>query len=127
MPTPLWKPGQSGNPKGRPKADFDLPAVCRSLVPEAVDVVTDILRNSEDERMRFAAASWLTDRGYGKAPLTISSESGQSLTILHLIAAKDVSDQLAALTHDKAPQHPQIEGAAEPVSTPVDISAPALE
>jgi hypothetical protein len=80
-----WKPGQSGNPGGRPKG---LASAVRAVAPpeqlakfylavylagtdESLlnDELRAILGTSKVTlRDRLQAADWLTERGYGKAP-----------------------------------------------------------
>jgi hypothetical protein len=59
----LWKPGQTGNPGGRPKG---IAAKAREHTDKAVEVLVAGM-NDEDARVRIAAAREILDRGYGKA------------------------------------------------------------
>jgi hypothetical protein len=90
-PASAWRPGQSGNPRGRPKAPFDIAAMCREHAPEAVATLVAALR---DPRHKVAAAEALLNRGFGKPVQPLHSET-QS-TVLHLIAAQHVSRELIA-------------------------------
>ena len=98
--------------------------MCRGHTLAAVKVLVAALDDG-DKRIAVAAARELLDRGHGKAPLQIETSGPQSITVLHLVAARDVSQQLAALLGTEIA--PQIEGTAGPVERPADISAPALE
>lgn len=81
-----WKPGQSGNPSGRPKGLPGMATRCRELFDElGLPLFEKLLRGEPIEvteerrgkvvkRMwyptvgdRVEAAKWLADRGYGKA------------------------------------------------------------
>jgi hypothetical protein len=72
---PRWKPGQSGNPSGRPKGlAHYIQAQTRKGV-ELVDWYLGIWRGAPAplERVpkaaeRFEAAQWLSDRGWGRPP-----------------------------------------------------------
>jgi hypothetical protein len=94
-----------------------------------------------DRKVRGFAALALLDRGYGKPRQTIESDGPPSLSMMHLIAARSISDKLqSALEAGTAP--PTIDGIAEPqqrrnaqphqpngsdIGMPIDLSTPALE
>lgn len=69
-----FKPGQSGNPGGRPKG---LGAKAREYGDRCIEVLADAL-DSADVKTRIAAARELLDRGYGK-PLTMTAEVSNRL------------------------------------------------
>jgi len=63
--------GKSGNPLGRPKRtpeEAELIEACRAKTPEALGVIQDLMDNSANDRVRLAAAQFIIERGYGKAP-----------------------------------------------------------
>lgn len=63
---PPWKPGQSGNPSGRPK-DLITP-LARKYGNEAIQTIYSIMSDQlMDPAVRVKAAALLLDRGYGKA------------------------------------------------------------
>jgi hypothetical protein len=68
-----WKPGQSGNPGGRPKG---IAAIARQHTDKAVQVLVDGME-SPDERVKIAAAKEILDRGYGKAPVFTADLTGK--------------------------------------------------
>ncbi len=118
----LWKPGQSGNPKGRPKSPDDLPALCRSHTREAVEKLVEIMR-ADDHGKALNAVQQLLDRGWGRPVTPIVDETeGTSLTLLHLIAARRVGEVLQAAMDGKA--EPET---GETKSATIDYSVPALE
>lgn len=73
-----WKPGQSGNPKGRPKSGESLAETLRTAVsPKALlDRMKWLADNAESETVRFHAISWLAERGWGKAPQVVTVNDG---------------------------------------------------
>ena len=75
-----FKPGQSGNPGGRPKG---IAAKAREHTDKCIEVLADALQ-SDEARTRIAAAHELLDRGYGKA----------------IAMSADVTNQLDALDDD---------------------------
>ena len=69
QPNPGFKPGQSGNPGGRPKG---LAKRVRELVGEDGERIIEFMAsvmNDETARKadRLEAAKWLADRGFGRA------------------------------------------------------------
>ena len=60
--------GQSGNPSGKPKRDYNLREICRQYTQEAVETLVFLMLNSDKDAIRVMCASILLDRGYGKAP-----------------------------------------------------------
>lgn len=64
-----FKPGQSGNPGGRPKG---IAAKAREHGDKALDVLAAAL-DDDDPKTRIAAAKEILDRGYGK-PLTMTAD-----------------------------------------------------
>lgn len=73
-PKSAFKPGQSGNPGGRPKKTEEqrtLEEMCRQRTPEALATVLGIMDKGENERNRLAAAQFVIERGWGKAAQTI--------------------------------------------------------
>jgi len=69
----LFKPGQSGNPGGRPKG---IAAIARQHTDKAVDVLVAAM-DEDDPRVRVAAAKEILDRGYGKAPVFTADLTGK--------------------------------------------------
>jgi hypothetical protein len=70
-PHTLWKKGHSGNPSGRPKRtpeEIELIEACRLKTPDALNVIQDLMVHSTNDRVRLAAAQFIIERGYGKAP-----------------------------------------------------------
>lgn len=69
-PRTAFKPGTSGNPGGRPRRtaeEFELIEACAKKVPEALDTIIDLMKNSKQDSVRLAAATSIIERKYGKA------------------------------------------------------------
>lgn len=66
-----WKPGQSGNPSGRPKVAAEVRALARQYGAEALAKLVALMRHAPDERVQLAAARELLNRGYGKVPQSV--------------------------------------------------------
>jgi len=66
-----FEKGQSGNPGGRPKRtaeEVDLIEACREKTPEALETILQLMDESDNDRVRLAAAQYVIERGWGKAP-----------------------------------------------------------
>jgi hypothetical protein len=87
-----WKPGQSGNPKGRPEG---VEALARQYTPEAIRRLVRAL-DDNDSRVAVTAAGMILDRGWGKPKQEIASEHPEGVTFLHLVAMRAFSDELNA-------------------------------
>lgn len=72
----LFKKGQSGNPKGRPKKskeEVDAEKICRSFAPEALEKLRELMDSSNDS-IRLKAISIILDRAYGKPKQAVESQ-----------------------------------------------------
>lgn len=63
--------GKSGNPKGRPKVDFEVRDAARLYGKEAIEKLVELMRG-EDVRVAQAAARDLLDRGFGKPAQSVT-------------------------------------------------------
>jgi hypothetical protein len=72
-PATQFKPGQSGNPAGRPKLFGEMTALARAKCPEAIECLYKIMNDVEaPHAARVSAADKLLDRGLGKPPQTVN-------------------------------------------------------
>jgi hypothetical protein len=94
-----FKPGQSGNPGGRPKS---LANRVRELVgddgEQLARFMLDILNDEAVPRKeRIDAATWLADRGWGRPTTTIATEAAEPVSttvIVESIASQAPRAQL---------------------------------
>lgn len=69
-----WKPGQSGNPGGRPKVVGEIRDLARDHTRTAFATLLTVCRNKEaPPAARVAAAAHILDRGYGKPTQHVSA------------------------------------------------------
>jgi hypothetical protein len=72
----MFKPGQSGNPGGRPKGEGRVREAAREHTDEALGVLVAAMQD-EDVRVRIKAAETILERGWGKPPQAITGEDGE--------------------------------------------------
>ena len=71
MANPAWKPGVSGNPKGRPSVGNSLAyALRQKFTPDRIVEIAVDLVASDDPKVRLATLQFIADRAYGKVPTT---------------------------------------------------------
>ena len=69
-----FRPGQSGNPNGRPRILADVQTAARVYSAEAIETLARIMRNpNAPAATQIAAACALLDRGFGKPLQTVES------------------------------------------------------
>jgi hypothetical protein len=106
-----WTPGQSGNPRGRPRADYDIARMCREHAPAAVAA---LVRGLSDPRNYTHAAEVLLNRGFGRPAQSLSIETRHTATQLHLVAAQGTSVLLQELGLAPTPEPSVIDMTAPP-------------
>ena len=104
-----WKPGQSGNPGGRPKEVAEVKALARQHCEEAIQTLVTLMQSAKVERTRLAAASELLDRGYGRP--TVALDLGGPIQIFGYAANK-----LAELNDEELKQ---LDGLTKRIAEPI--------
>ena len=80
-PRTAFRPGQSGNPGGRPKAIAEVRHLARQYTSLAIETLASIVQHGDKETARVAAAQALLDRGWGKAVQSLDTSGDASLRI----------------------------------------------
>jgi hypothetical protein len=89
--------GISGNPGGRPKVLGDVQELAREKSPEAINTLSNIMRDAKaPSAARVAAANALLDRGYGKPTQPISQ------TVARVDPSSISDEELAAIAMNGA-------------------------
>ncbi len=83
----MFKPGQSGNPGGRPKEALGMRELARAHSAEAMDFLIETFRNSKSPlKYRISAALAVIERAYGK-PIQPAKELGEKETYVEFLRA----------------------------------------
>ena len=81
-----FKPGVSGNPKGKPKTDPLVREILRANSPEAALKLVELL-SSEKEQIRFMAAQEILNRTEGKPMQAVNMEVNGNMDVRSQIRA----------------------------------------
>ena len=73
-----FRPGQSGNPGGRPRVVGELRELARARAPEAIEELARLAMKARSESARVAAIRELLDRGYGKPTQFLATDNEAS-------------------------------------------------
>lgn len=90
-----WAKGQSGNPGGRRKGEYQVKDLAREFTQEAVRRLAFIMRQDEDLKAAVAATNSLLDRGWGKPAQSVDvTNSDGSLSAAWLAAMRAVDSDI---------------------------------
>jgi hypothetical protein len=92
-----FKPGQSGNPGGRPKMPEDLQAKIRDLCPVAVGRLQEHMASS-DARISLDACKAILERAYGKPVTPVETKFETDAPGAHLAALTALAQKRASHT-----------------------------
>ena len=99
-----FKPGQSGNPSGKPKGTSEFRELCRSHTPDCVARLRELL-DHKDGRVAVRAAEVLLDRGWGKPAQTVRVEESKSPEWDASDISTETLEQMAVLLAREATRH----------------------
>ena len=80
--------GLLGNPGDRPRDEQKVAELARSYTREAIEMLVELMRSGNDERVRGTAAQALLDRGWGKPKLAVVSDETGYERALRAVAAE---------------------------------------
>ena len=121
-----FKPGQSGNPGGRPKrtaAELKAVQKMKKLTPEAVDVVVGILRNDKASLYaRLQAAEIIFNRAMGRPETYLKVDNAEQSVeasvarLQALFASDDDVSEGEPVAEENDPDDPEDESVPEEVT-----------
>jgi hypothetical protein len=121
---PPWRPGQSGNPSGRPRSLREVRDICREACPDGARVLAEIIRDRDengrlretDGRVLAVVVQTLFTWGYGKPPDYDPREDKPPVTIDTSMLTKEERAMMLAILRKgilKCAEGPEQEPARE--------------
>jgi hypothetical protein len=84
-----FRPGQSGNPGGRPKGERSVREIAQQHTTAAMETLVTVMQTGKNSE-RVQAATVLLDRGWGK-PIQSVEMTGSQLSLVDLLASLNTS------------------------------------
>jgi len=94
-----FKPGQSGNPGGKPKVLYDIMRAARKASPDAFRSIVAISKDPKaSAAIRLKASEFIIERAFGRAQIPLHMDGSVEINhrALHLDALKLVNGQAEA-------------------------------
>lgn len=92
----MWKPGESGNPGGRPRVIADVRTLAQKHTRQAIETLVKLL-NARSEMVRTVAANSLLDRAVGRPAQAITGPDGGPIQLEAVRVAEEVRGRLVRL------------------------------
>ncbi|MDX2105764.1 MAG: DUF5681 domain-containing protein [Candidatus Melainabacteria bacterium] len=114
----MFKPGQSGNPSGRPKESYRISDLAKEHTEKALECLVEIMTNPRaSSSARVHAACAVLDRAWGKPPQFVQNEN-VNLTYQDLIneireREERYQNVLVDFTSESSPQNLVIDVSVE--------------
>lgn len=91
-----WQKGQSGNPKGKPPMPQEVKDKMAKYSPEAIEVIYDLMLNSENDMVRLKAAEVFKNVMVSNAAQKVDVEVKHNMVSEFLAGVDRYRTQLAA-------------------------------
>lgn len=86
-----WKPGQSGNPKGRPKTPDEVRQKLKDALGEAVDRLIELSKNADKDSVKYQATQDLIDRVLGKPTQPLDIDQSNAVRVEFIGGTDDLA------------------------------------